>query len=125
MRSLRPRVIFFILAFTTLSSCAQLIRSEVRSFGDLPIGDQGATFYMLPLQNEASSLEYRQYASKVATKLELLGYRSVDNFDDAAYVVFLDYAVDGGKTVSGAVPIWGQTGGGTTYQSGTVTTNGT
>jgi len=54
-------------------------------------------------------------------KLIEYGWILSDSPSNADYLVYFTYSIDGGETVSGSMPIYGQTGGGTSYTSGSVT----
>jgi hypothetical protein len=99
-----------------------MVHSNISTFHRLPAGADGKTFVVMPSdKNKNGSLEFDTYARRVAAKLSARGYRPVELAQQQPdYVVFLDYAIDGGKTMTGSTPIIGQTGGGTTYHSGSV-----
>jgi hypothetical protein len=123
MKSL-SKLALLVVAFA-LAACQQQVKSNVTAFNDLPVNDTGAAFFVMPLEHQEGSVEYRQYASRISSGLVQQGYRPVTNIAEAQYVVFFDYGADNGRTVSGSTPIWGQTGGGTTYQSGSLNSFGT
>ena len=66
------------------------------------------------------SLEFRAYKAKIESHLKAVGYSIAAPADHARYVALVSYGIDNGKTSEVSVPIYGQTGGGTTYTSGTV-----
>ena len=75
---------------------------------------------MMPLETQKGSIEYQSYANSVTNKLNLRGFRRVNKLFNADYAVNIDYGVSGRNEVSGSAPIYGQTGGGTIFHSGTV-----
>ncbi len=119
------RLIFgtMILAMTSLilSGC---VISNVTRFHDSQALQAGKTFIVLPYDKQKGSLEFRQYAALVSNSLKAAGYRKVQNGKRADYAVFFNYGIDDGRTVVSSYPIYGSTGGGTTYHSGTVSTSG-
>ena len=70
-----------------------------------------------------TSLEFGRYRSKFEQKFIAVGF-SIAPAETANYIAFVSYGVDTGTSVTSLVstPIYGQTGGGTTYTSGTVST---
>lgn len=89
------------------------------TFADAP--PQGKTFVIWPTQAQEGSLEWATYSNLVAQKLEAKGLRRAGSERGADYAVMLTYAVDGGRTVTSSVPVYGQTSsGGTTYTTGYV-----
>lgn len=122
-KPMRIHCIVSVLAALTVAACQQ-VQSQVSSFNELPPNDQGAAFFIMPLKHQEASLEYRQYASRIEQKLIQQGYVPTNDIREAEYLVYFDYAMDEGKTVSGTIPLYGQTGGGTTYHSGTASAYG-
>lgn len=121
MRKVDSFVLLLVVAFG-FSACT-MVKSDISRFSSLSDKETGS-FLMVPLKKQEGSIEYRTYANTVAGKLIERGFRKVDNLSDADYVVVIDYGVGGSSEVSGSIPIYGQTGGGTTYHSGTVSSYG-
>jgi hypothetical protein len=82
-----------------------------------PVGN-GATFAVVPLTDQAGSLEWQQYADLLARQLSARGYVRVVQPASAKYAVLFSYAIDNGKTTTTEEPIFGQAAGGTTMFSG-------
>lgn len=74
-------------------------------------------------KEQASSLEFKAVSDYLGKKLEAAGYLNVPSSSETEFVAYITYGIDDGKTTSSTVPIFGQTGGGATYSSGTVMTN--
>ena len=100
------------------------VQSDVTRFHELSADSKGKSFFMLPTKDQDGSLEYRQYAEAVAQKLEAAGYVRKAELLDSDYAVAIQYTISDGKTVTSEMPLFGQTGGGTSYQSGTIMTPG-
>jgi Domain of unknown function (DUF4136) len=101
------------------SACTPQIRTQVTRFDHMPPATTGETFAVVPLKDQAGSLEWEQYANLVAQQLADTGYVRVAEPRDAKYAVLFSYAIDRGKSITAAVPVFGQTGGGvTTFYSG-------
>lgn len=76
----------------------------------MPPATIGETFAVVPIGDQAGSLEWAQYADLVAQQLTGRGYVRVTKPADAKYAVLFSYAIDRGKTTTTAVPVFGQTG---------------
>src|SRR5262249_14535181 len=64
-----------ILALLVLAgACTTQIRTQVTRFNHLPAVGNGETFAVVPIEAQASSLEWEQYAELVAQQLETKGY---------------------------------------------------
>lgn len=113
-----PILAILVLAFG-LNACAR-VNSSVTRFHQLTWTANGKSFVMVPYKVQEESLEYRQYAERVAQKLVNWGMVTGKSVSDADYAIFINYAISKGQTVSGSSPIYGQTGGGSTYHSGRV-----
>lgn len=115
------RVISAIALMLFLLACrgVQTELTPFHTFSDAATA-QGKTFIVLPNKAQEGSLEWATYSNLVAQKLESKGLRRVESARAADYAVSLTYAIDGGRTTSSSIPVFGQTGGGTTYTTGTV-----
>jgi hypothetical protein len=101
------------------SACTTQIRTQVTRFHHMPPASTGETFAVVPMEDQAGSLEWEQYADLVAQQLTARGYVRLAQPLGAKYAVLFSYAIDRGKTITAAVPVFGQTGGGvTTFYSG-------
>jgi hypothetical protein len=100
-----------------VGACMQ-IRTQITRFHHMPAAGSGETFAVVPLKDQAGSLEWEQHADLVAQQLTSRGYLRVAQPLDAKYAVLFSYAIDRGKTSISEVPIFGQTGGGVTTFSG-------
>lgn len=72
------------------------------------------------------SLEFAAYRDKLAGRFNQKGVTVIDNPAEADWLAFVSYGIDSGKTKKDIVsmPQYGQTGGGTTYHSGSVYSGG-
>jgi hypothetical protein len=109
-----------LLAPLVLAAC-QTIRSDVTRFHTLPNPGHGETILIAPIdENVEKPLEFQTYSEAIANKLRSAGYIPVQNIADAKLVALIWYGVVDRTTRHGAVPIFGQTGGGTTFHQGSV-----
>lgn len=67
-----------------------------------------------------NSLEFAAYKRKFEVKLASVGYTIEKDPNNADYIALVAYGIDNGETSAVSTPIFGQTGGGATYTSGTV-----
>ena len=119
IKNIKP-IIFVFIAAAFMSSCMPShVKSNVSSFSSLTSINSGDPFYVLPGEAQASSAEFNQYASSISRRLERKGWRRVSQIEQARYVVLIDYGVTGSSTKVSSLPIFGQTGGGSTTHSGT------
>lgn len=105
-----------------LLGCAHVV-SNVTSFHELPSNGLDRTYKFLPMEGQDGKIEYEVYANRISKKLEGYNYILEKGSVDPDYFVLFNYGIGGGGTISGSMPIYGQTGGGTSYTSGTVSTN--
>ena len=110
----------------TIIGCQQRtsVFSDVSSFSSLSPTSYGEPFFILPNEQQATSVEFSQYSSSVSKRLQRKGWYRVMDASEAKYIVLLDYGVASSSTKTGSVPIIGQTSGGTTSHSGTFNTYG-
>ena len=71
-----------------------------------------------------NSLEFAAYKKKFELKLSTAGYNIEKDSNKADYIALVAYGIDNGNSSAITTPIFGQTGGGTTYSSGTVSGTG-
>ena len=118
---------FLLLALASvglfLPACT-LVRSDVTRFNQLPSDTTGATVIFLPLDDQKTSAAYQAYATRIAAELVKQGMNRTDDFAQADYAVIMAYGAGGERQITGALPLYGQTGGGTTSHSGTISTFG-
>src|SRR3954464_11775278 len=111
------RLMLILALFGALSACSQ-VRTEVSRFSRMPANGTGRTFAVVPLKEQMGSLEYQNYSGLVAQQLVERGYSWISAPDASDYVVFFNYSIDQGRTDHVDLPIFGQTGRGTTTYSG-------
>jgi hypothetical protein len=84
-----------------------------------------ATFAIYTPKERANDLEFTEYSALITKFLRRDGWKPTE-IRQADYVVVLNYAADDGRTElrSYSVPVYGLVGGGTTFHSGTVYSDG-
>lgn len=79
------------------------------------------TISVLPLdKSQDGSLEFQTVSNYLLKKLAEAGYVPVQAGSQSTYVAYITYGIDSGKTTMSSVPLFGQTGGGTSFSSGSV-----
>jgi hypothetical protein len=117
------RVISLLSALALSSGCAE-VRTNVSTYYS-PNHSARGSLIGLPLDDtQSNSLEFRNIQTLVYSKLFAAGFSSARPNVTADYAFFLTYGIDSGRTVTSSVPIVGQTGGGTSYSSGTIMGSG-
>lgn len=111
-----------LLLLALLSSCGQLVRSQISVFHELGEGIK-ATYVLLLFKEQESSLEHKTYENFVRQHLNAKGYREV-SADRADLIVFLQYGIDEGRQITYSYPIIGRTGTSSSYTSGSVQSYG-
>lgn len=106
-----------------LGGCAR-VSTTVTSFNVLPANLNATGLYVLPLKKQDGDLEWQAYASSFSKKLSAQGFVIKDSFDGSDYFAFFDYGIGEGTATVSSMPVFGQTGGGTSYQTGTVYAGG-
>ena len=117
----KNRILLSFLALTILAGCA-VVRAQVSSFSTLAMPVMNKSIAVIGYPEETNkSLEFRSYRPKFEQNFRAVGF-SIAPPDQADYIAFVSYGIDTGTTQTSLVstPIYGQTGGGTTYTSGTV-----
>jgi hypothetical protein len=99
------RLLALLLALV-LPAC-QRTSADVTTFHAFPESPKGKSFMMVPFRSQVGSLEWRSYADLVAQQLEKNGLVKVDPGAAPDYGVFLNYAVDAGRTTGYSTPIVG------------------
>ena len=113
----------YIGLVASLAGCAE-VRTRSTTFHGDGSQDRGPLI-VLPVNDEQrDSLAFKSVSQRVATRLSEKGYQVARSREDAKFVAFITYGIDSGKTTLSSVPIYGQTGGGTSYSQGTVTGGG-
>lgn len=83
-----------------LSACAQNIKSDVARFHQLQSVSQGASFAVVPKNDEMiGSLEFQQYAGLVAAQMQRQGFQVASGPSQADLLVAFDYSVSDGDQV--------------------------
>jgi hypothetical protein len=111
---LAGHLVLVLLALFAAACAPTQVQTEVTAFHTLPDAPRGKTFVMVPYKNQDGSLEWQSYSNLVARQLQRNGMVRVQSISEADFAVFMAYAIDGGRTSVSSVPVFGQTGGGTT-----------
>jgi hypothetical protein len=88
-----------------------------------PFNSNGSIVVISSEHTVNSSLEFSVYKRKFEFKLQANGFTIESDPDKADYIAIVAYGIDDGQTSVVSTPIFGQTGGGTTYSQGTIINN--
>jgi hypothetical protein len=108
-----------VLGVAVLSGCTT-VESDVTVFHTADV-EKPNTFKVVAMPPFAGSLEAQTYSDMIAADLEAKGWTQAANGD---ITVAFGYDADNGHSETAAMPIFGQTGGGTSQTFGTVSTGG-
>ena len=95
---------FLMLAgFVSMMTACEQVQSEVVSFSSLAPQAPGGAYYVLPSQEQASSVEFLQYSQSIGRRLSKKGWYQVANESEAKFIVLLDYGVAGSTSKTGSI----------------------
>ena len=121
------RLSIVLILSAVLVGCAGMkaVSTQSTMFYDNSYQPVGSVHVMSGDSNVSNnSLEFKAYKSKLEAKLTSVGHTVIDDPSDAKYIAFFTYGIDDGKDNNLSLAQYGQTGGGTTYSSGTVNSSG-
>jgi hypothetical protein len=79
------------------------------------------TISVIPFdKSQEGTLEFQSVSNYLLRKLAESGYTPVQTGSQSTYVAYITYGIDSGKTTMSSAPLFGQTGGGTSFSSGSV-----
>ena len=111
-----------VIAFTlVLTGCAGFVQTSSTTFQGSDHSLRGKIIVMPIDKSQEGSLEFSSVSNYLLNKLALKGYDRATSLNDAQFMAFITYGIDSGTTSVSSVPIYGQTGGGTSYSTGTLT----
>lgn len=113
------KLILLICIGALFAGCTY-VRTTTTPFFEPEFSMSGKIVVMAADASLNSSLEFKHYKRKFEEKLSQVGFEVTDSLDKADYIALVAYGIDEGKSKIVSTPIMGQTGGGTTYSSGTV-----
>lgn len=116
------KTLLLAIVCAVLVGCAQLIRSQISIFHELPRGAT-PTYAFLQFKEQEGSLEHKTYENHIRQQLVAKGYREVP-LENAEVVVFIQYGIDTGRQIVYSYPIIGQTGVTSSYTTGTIQSYG-
>lgn len=121
------RIIIATLLSIVVSGCIG-VQSAYTPYHSLEKIKAATSIFVTPgNENLKTSLEFKNFKKKLEPYLVNAGFKLENNRSKADLVAYFNYGIDSGVTTiqSGSSPVYGQTGGGTTFHSGTVNTFGT
>ena len=117
------KLILLSVVALLLSGCATLqVETDSTAFYTADYTVQGSISVVAANAEVNDSLEFAAYKQKFEAKLTEVGYQVVEDAEQADFIALVAYGIDHGKTSYVTTPIFGQTGGGASYSSGTINT---
>ncbi|MEM8825716.1 MAG: DUF4136 domain-containing protein [Pseudomonadota bacterium] len=111
-RSRTARTLAPVLAALAIAACASNPGTEVTRFHVEAPPQRGSVFIVPAREEDAGSLEFRQYAAAVAGELSRLGFAPVLSRGDASLIATIDYAAEARERASRGSPVSVGIGGG-------------
>jgi len=107
-----------------LAGCGSIVRTTKTIYHAPDHAVRGTIAVVAFDQNLNESLSFVPKKQNIEGHLSSVGYTIVNADESPTYLALVSYGIDNGTTKVSSVPIFGQTGGGTTYHSGTVSSFG-
>lgn len=117
--------ILLIAMFAVLSGCASYVSTSTTTYHGERHTERGSLIILPINEKQKDSLQFNAVSDYLQNKLSQQGFTKANSLQQARYVAFITFGIDDGKTTTSTIPIYGQTGGGTSYTTGTVNTGGT
>jgi len=114
------RLIILFLMALSLTGCASFVRTSSTTFQGQQHFERGSIIVLPFDKSQEGSLEFQSVSNYLHKKLAEHGYTPVKAVNQTTFVAYITYGIDNGKTTMSSVPLYGQTGGGTSYSSGTI-----
>ena len=103
-----------------LTACS-VLQSNVTSFHALPSKSIiSGSILIVPAKGTSPSLEFQSYATRIYSQLAKSGLTAATALSEADYLGVFTYGIDSGRDYVYSTPIFGQTGGRTTFHSGSI-----
>ncbi|MBC8211562.1 MAG: DUF4136 domain-containing protein [Gammaproteobacteria bacterium] len=117
------KLILLSVPVLLLNGCASMqLETDSTAFYTADYNAQGSISVVASNADVNDSLEFAAYKQKFEGRLAHVGYQVVQDADQADFIALVAYGIDHGKTSNITTPIFGQTGGGASYSSGTINT---
>lgn len=117
------RSLVFALLLVFISGCAQYVETNISVFHHLTPPLSGVSYAIVPGKEQEDSLEFQSYAKRVSSELKKHGMIETP-YNNARYAVYLSYGIDNGKPVVASYPVYGETGIGSSFMTGTLVSSG-
>jgi len=114
------RLIILFIVGLALTGCASRVETSSTTFQGQGHFERG-TISVLPFdKSQEGSLEFQSVSNYLVKKFTENGYTSLQAGSQSTFVAYITYGIDNGKTTMSSVPLYGQTGGGTSFSSGSI-----
>lgn len=117
------RSIVFAFIVLLFSGCAKYVETDISVFHELKPSLAGSAYTIVPSREQAGSLEFQSYVMQVRSQLNRYGMVE-STYGKAKYAIYLSYGIDSGKSVVSSYPVYGSTGIGSSFSTGTIVSHG-
>lgn len=118
------KLLFVAFVMLGLTGCAGYVKTSSTTFHGPEHTNRGGLLVLPIDKTQESSLEFRAVSEYLTKKLTQNGFNASQVGESPMYSAFITYGIDNGNTSISSVPLFGQTGGGTSYTTGTVNSYG-
>jgi hypothetical protein len=115
------KLIAAITLMLALTGCGSMVRTSTTTFHGPDHNVRGKIIVMPIDKSQENSLEFANVSAFLMKRLATKGYGAAPSLDESEFVAFITYGVDNGTIRTSTVPIFGQTGGSTSYSTGSLT----
>ncbi len=115
------RLLISLVLLIGLTGCAGFVQTSSTTFQGPDHSLRGKVIVMPIDSSQENSLEFRNVSNYLTRKLSEKGYSTATSPSDAQFMAYITYGIDNGTTSVSSVPMYGQTGGGTSFTTGSVT----
>ena len=114
-----------LIASITLTGCTSLVQTSSITYYANEHDARGSISVEPYTESQRGSLEFAHVKNFLEQRLLEQGFTQNTPGTTPQYIAFVTYGIDAGTTKTSSVPIYGQTGGGTTFTSGSFSSGGT
>lgn len=105
-----------------VSGC-MTIRTNLTTFHGKEHFQRGTIEVVALTDEQKSSLAFQSHSALLLDKLQSVGYRQIAKNERPEFIAYMTYGIDTGKSSTTVVPLYGQTGGGTSMTTGNISSN--
>jgi hypothetical protein len=118
------KILGSLLMVLMLTGCAGFVQTSSTTFHGQNHASRGSIVVTPIDKTQQESLEFKSVGDYLTKKLLQSGYTQAATNEKPMFAAFITYGIDSGNTSVSSVPIFGQTGGGTSFTTGSVNSYG-